>query len=108
MARPGRWSSRVRHETPTTHNIMKASSISFPPHTIDSAPAASQPVLQRLREEVGAIPNLAGAMAESPVLIDAFVTLRSLFHAKSSFSPVERELLFLVNAVENGCEYCTA
>jgi uncharacterized peroxidase-related enzyme len=87
---------------------MKASSITFPPYTEESAPAASQPALQRLREEVGAIPNLAGAMAESPVLIEAFVTLRGLFHAKSSFSPLECELMFLVNAVENGCEYCTA
>jgi uncharacterized peroxidase-related enzyme len=101
-------SARVTKHQPHTLKIMKASSITFPPHTLESAPAASQPVLQRLREAVGAIPNLAGAMAESPVLIDAFVTLRGLFHAKSSFAPVERELLFLVNAVENGCEYCTA
>lgn len=87
---------------------MKTSALTFPLHTLETAPAASQPALTRLRDSVGAIPNLAASMAESPVLIEAFVTLRGLFHAMSSFSPVERELLFLTNAIENRCEYCTA
>lgn len=89
-------------------NTMKASSLTFPLHSVETVPAASQPALRRLRDSVGAIPNLAASMAESPVLIEAFVTLRGLFQTMSSFNAAERELLFLTNAVENRCEYCTA
>lgn len=72
------------------------------------APAASQPALARLRQAVGGTPNLAVAMAGSPALIEAFETVRALFHQHSTFSTPERELVFLVNATENGCGYCTA
>jgi uncharacterized peroxidase-related enzyme len=76
-------------------------------HTLESAPPASRPVLEALKSAVGMIPNLAAAMAESPQLIESFATLRRIYQA-GSFSPVERELISLVNAVENGCRYCTA
>jgi hypothetical protein len=42
---------------------------SFPVHTIDSAPADSKESLQALQKAFGMIPNIAGAMATSPVLI---------------------------------------
>ncbi len=79
----------------------------FAIHSRDTAPAASKSVLDRLKTSVGMVPNLAAAMAESPTLIDAFVTLREIF-GRGSFAPVERELLLLTNAVENGCRYCAA
>ena len=65
-------------------------------------------MLEKLKASVGMIPNLAAAMSESPQLIEGFVTLRGLFQASSSFSPSEREMILLVNAVENGCRYCMA
>ena len=77
-------------------------------HTLETAPAASKPALEKLRASVGLIPNLAAAMSESPQLIEGFVTLRGLFQDGSSFSPAEREIIALANAVENGCRYCTA
>jgi uncharacterized peroxidase-related enzyme len=77
-------------------------------HTLETAPAASKPMLEKLKTSVGMIPNLAAAMSESPQLIEGFVTLRGLFQASSSFSLAEREMIALVNAVENGCSYCTA
>jgi len=80
----------------------------FTIHTLDSTPAASKPVLEKLKAAVGMIPNLAAAMSESSQLIEGFATLRGLFQANSSFIPSEREIIFLVNAVENGCRYCTA
>src|SRR5262245_23715027 len=79
----------------------------FPVHTEASAPLASKPALERLRAAVGMVPHLAAAMAESTVLIEAFVGLRETFR-RGTFSPVEREALSLANAVENGCRYCTA
>lgn len=80
----------------------------FAMHTIESAPAASRPALEKLKAAVGMIPNLAAAMSESPQLIESFATLRAIHQAGSSFSPVEREVVSLVNAVENGCRYCAA
>jgi uncharacterized peroxidase-related enzyme len=80
----------------------------FPPHTLESAPPAARAALQKLQASVGMIPNIAAAMAESPVLISAFVALRATLEQDGSFNAVEREVVSLVNAVENGCAYCTA
>src|SRR5687767_14056280 len=79
----------------------------FPHHTYDSVPAASKPSLQTLKEAVGMVPNLAAAMAESPKLIEAFINIRAIYQS-GTFTAVEREVLSLVNAVENGCRYCRA
>lgn len=74
----------------------------------EQASAGSQSALTRLKAAVGGIPNLAAIMATSPALIDAFVTLRTVFHQHSTLSLAEREIVMLTNAVENGCAYCTA
>lgn len=79
----------------------------FEIHTLESAPEAARPALEGLKESVGLIPNLAGAMAESPTLIDAFVTLRRIYQG-GSFSAVERETMSLTNAVANECRWCVA
>ena len=79
----------------------------FPVYTIETAPVGSKPTLERLRQAVGLIPNLAGAMAGSPAMIEGFVTLRGIFQS-GTFSPTEREVISLTNAVENGCQYCRA
>jgi uncharacterized peroxidase-related enzyme len=79
----------------------------FKVYTIESAPEAARPALQKLKDSVGLIPNLAGAMAESPTLIEAFVTLRGIFQ-NGSFSPIEREVISITNAVANRCRYCVA
>jgi uncharacterized peroxidase-related enzyme len=79
----------------------------FTVYTLETAPEASRPVLEKLKENVGAIPNLAATMAESPALIDAFVTLRGIWQS-SSFSPLEREVVAATNAVANQCKYCVA
>jgi uncharacterized peroxidase-related enzyme len=79
----------------------------FTVHTLETAPAASRPVLEKLKEKVGIIPNLAATMSESPTLINAFVTLRGIWQ-ESTFSPLERELIAATNAVTNKCTYCVA
>ena len=80
----------------------------FPVYTKESALEKSQPALDHLKKSVGSIPNLAGAMAGSPALISAFVNVRGLIQKNSSFSDLERELLFLANATANTCGYCQA
>jgi hypothetical protein len=55
----------------------------FPVHTIDSAPERSKPALRQLQTAFGMIPNIAGAMATSPVLINSLVGLFGNVHGGS-------------------------
>jgi uncharacterized peroxidase-related enzyme len=100
--------SRFEMQQSTEQKYERHQMTQFTIHTLETAPAASKPALEKLKAAVGMIPNLAGAMSESPQLIEAFATLGGLLRAGSSFSPVEREIISLVNAVENGCRYCMA
>jgi len=79
----------------------------FPIQTIDTAPAASKPALQALQSAFGFIPNIAGAMANSPVLIGALTDLFGRVHG-GSFSEAEIQVLLLTNAVTNGSEWPVA
>jgi uncharacterized peroxidase-related enzyme len=79
----------------------------FDVHTLETAPEASKEALLELRDRVGLIPNLAAAMSESPTLIRAFVTLREIYQS-GSFSPIEREVISITNAVANRCAWCVA
>jgi uncharacterized peroxidase-related enzyme len=65
------------------------------------------PFLEELKKEVGFVPNLAAAMAESPALIETFVTVRKIL-ARSTFPPMERETISLAVSVANDCSYCIA
>ncbi|SAK98602.1 carboxymuconolactone decarboxylase [Caballeronia fortuita] len=80
---------------------------SYPVHTIDSAPAQSRPALEQLQRTFGMIPNIAGAMAGSPVLIDAFIGVFERVHA-SSLSEPQIQTLLLTNAVTNASEWPVA
>jgi AhpD family alkylhydroperoxidase len=80
---------------------------SHPVHSIESAPAQSKPVLQRLQQAFGLIPNIAAAMAASPVLINGFIGLFERVHASSLTEP-QIQTLLLTNAVANACEWAVA
>jgi hypothetical protein len=73
-------------------------------HNIESAPEKSKAALQDLRRTFGFIPNVAGAMAESPVLISAFVPVFRQVHS-GSFSEAEIQVVLLTNAVTNSAEW---
>jgi alkylhydroperoxidase family enzyme len=79
----------------------------FPVHTINSAPAQSQPVLERLQQLFGFVPNIAGAMASSPVLIHGFIGLFERVHS-SSLTEAQIQTLLLTNAVTNQSEWAVA
>ncbi|NKJ50491.1 carboxymuconolactone decarboxylase [Burkholderia sp. SG-MS1] len=79
----------------------------FQIHTIESAPESSRPVLRQLQQNFGFIPNIAGAMAESPVLIDAFFGLFQKVHA-GTFNEAQIQTLLLTNAVTNACSWAVA
>jgi uncharacterized peroxidase-related enzyme len=85
----------------------RAQTASFPVHTIDTAPEGSRETLRHVTSTLGMLPNLAAAMAESPTLVKAFFAVREIY-SQGTLSPGEIEVVSLVNAFENGCEWCMA
>src|SRR5665213_573137 len=79
----------------------------FPVHTIDSAPEQSKSALRDLQKAFGIIPNIAGAMATSPVLIGSLVGLFTKVHG-GSFTDEQIQTLLLTNAVTNACTWAVA
>jgi AhpD family alkylhydroperoxidase len=80
---------------------------SFPVHTIESAPEQSKPSLETLQGAFGMIPNIAGAMSTSPVLISSLVALFQKVHG-GNFSEEQIQVLLLTNAVTNACAWAAA
>ena len=79
----------------------------FPIHSLDTAPEAAKPALNGLKLAFGFVPNIAGAMATSPVLISCLAALFERVHS-GSFSEKEIQTLLLTNAVANGSEWPVA
>ena len=65
-------------------------------HTAESAPEASRPVLDGIRADLGLVPNFAGAIAESPVLVSAFDGMR---RAVAGMDPRDREVAGVATGV---------
>jgi alkylhydroperoxidase family enzyme len=80
---------------------------SFPVLTIGTASEKSKPALQALQRAFGMIPNVAGAMATSPVLIDSLVALFGKVHG-GSFTEAQIQTILLTNAVSNNCSWAVA
>lgn len=76
----------------------------FPLHTIETAPNGSRAALEVLESAFGFIPNIAAAMATSPVLISSLTDLFGRVHG-GSFSEKEIQVLLLTNAVTNNAEW---
>lgn len=79
----------------------------FPIHNLESAPKNSISSLQSLQSAFGMIPNMAGAMATSPVLIGSLVGLFGKVHG-GSFTEAQIQTLLLTNAVTNGSAWAVA
>jgi AhpD family alkylhydroperoxidase len=76
-------------------------------HTIESAPAKSKPLLDLFTGAVGFIPNLAGAIANSPVLANSLLGLFQNIH-RGSFTEAEVQVLLLTDAITNSCSWAVA
>ena len=79
----------------------------FPVHTIESAPERSKPALQQLQSAFGMIPNIAGAMSTSPVLINSLIGLFGNVHG-GSFTEAQVQVVLLTDAVTNACTWAVA
>jgi alkylhydroperoxidase family enzyme len=79
----------------------------FTLHTHETAPEASKPALRDVEARFGGIPNLAAAMATSPVLVRAFVDIFDKVHG-GTFSEPEIQTVLLTDAVTNGSAWAVA
>lgn len=79
----------------------------FPLHTIESAPDRSKPALEQLQSSFGMIPNILGAMATSPVLINTLVGMFANVHG-GSFTEAQVQIVLLTDAVTNASAWAVA
>jgi alkylhydroperoxidase family enzyme len=79
----------------------------FQIQTIESAPEGSKAPLEKLQRTFGMVPNIAGVIANSPVLANVFVDLFRGVHG-GTLTEVEIQTLLLTNAVTNACAWAVA
>lgn len=75
--------------------------------TIETAPVASQPLLEAVQAKMGKVPNLLGTLAHAPAGLQAYLGLSEAL-GSGSFSGGERELIALAIGEANSCDYCLA
>ena len=79
----------------------------FTIHTVETAPDESKEALAHAQKTFSFIPNLEGIFAEAPALLQGSMTLWDLFET-TSFTPIERQVVYLTANYENSCDYCMA
>src|SRR5271156_1824607 len=79
----------------------------FPLYTLDSAPEASKSALRDVQARFEMIPNLAAAMATSPVLIQSFIGVFDKVHG-GNFTEPQIQTVLLTDAVTNACTWAVA
>lgn len=72
-----------------------------------NAPAASVAILDGVEAAWGFVPNLHRVLANSPAALEAYSTLWGIAE-KTSFTPIERNIVYLAIIYENECTYCMA
>lgn len=73
--------------------------------SIESAPAASQPILEGAKKSLGSVPNLFRVIANSPAALEGYFGLNGAL-AKGALDAKTRERIALAVAEVNGCGYC--
>lgn len=73
----------------------------------EHAPEAARGLLQKANAKYGFVPNILGVMANSPALLEAYMSLSQIFE-KTGFSATEKQVVLLAVSKQNGCEYCSA
>jgi uncharacterized peroxidase-related enzyme len=76
-----------------------------PSATIEAAPAASQPLLEGAKKQLGSVPNLFRTVALSPAALEGYLGLNGAL-AKGRLNAATREQIALAVAEINGCNYC--
>jgi len=75
------------------------------PASIEASPAASQPLLQAVKKQLGVVPNLFRLVGNSPAALEGYLGLNGAL-AKGALEAPTRERIALAVAEINGCDYC--
>lgn len=75
-------------------------------HTINSAPSASKPLLEKANAAFGMVPNFHAVLAEAPAALEGYMKLHELV-TQTSLSSTEQHVVWMTINAENECHYCT-
>jgi uncharacterized peroxidase-related enzyme len=75
------------------------------PATIEAAPAASRPMLEAVKKQLGVAPNLFRVVSNSPAALEGYLGLFGALN-KGTLPAPTRERIALAVAEINGCNYC--
>ncbi|WP_429442618.1 carboxymuconolactone decarboxylase family protein [Paraburkholderia youngii] len=79
----------------------------LPLQTVESAPAASQPFLEKSLRANGFLPNLVRSLANAPVALETYLTVSEI-NSRSGLTFAEREAVQITAAAIHGCSFCVA
>lgn len=82
--------------------------VNFKLVTPETADTIAQPILTKLQEKFGRLPNFFGALGIDGVSLTSFLALQEILNAQTKFTAREQELLALAVANVNGCHYCVS
>ena len=75
------------------------------PASINAAPAASRPLLEAVKRQLGIVPNLFRLVSNSPVALEGYLGVLGAL-SKGALPAPTRERIALAVAEINGCSYC--
>jgi uncharacterized peroxidase-related enzyme len=79
----------------------------FKIYTAGNAPEKSRPILKDVQDKLGFVPNIVGAMAESPATLRAWTDVKGIIET-GQLSPIERKIVGMTTSYLNNCGYCIA
>nr|WP_249191851.1 carboxymuconolactone decarboxylase family protein [Burkholderia cenocepacia] len=79
----------------------------LPLPTIETAPAASQPFLEKSQRANGFLPNLVRSLANAPVALETYLTVAEI-NGRAGLTFAEREAVQITAAAVHGCAFCVA
>lgn len=82
--------------------------MSFPVHTLATAPQDARDTLSKIVEAWGFLPNIGAVMAESPAALELLWVGYASLSAKATLTALEQQLVCVAASRENGCAYCVA
>ncbi|MBN3788001.1 carboxymuconolactone decarboxylase family protein [Burkholderia sp. Ac-20353] len=79
----------------------------LPLPTVENAPAASQPFLEKSLRANGFLPNLVRSLANAPVALETYLTVAEI-NSRAGLTFAEREAVQITAAAVHGCGFCVA
>jgi uncharacterized peroxidase-related enzyme len=79
----------------------------LPLQSLETAPEASCPFIERALANNGFVPNLIGVLANAPAAVETYFTVGEI-NGRASLTLAEREVVQITAASVHGCEFCVS